>query len=540
MIRNNLFLVDPLSILISIFICFFTAILFIYSLGFIKTRRFSYYIWFFATAVASLGVALSNHLIIIIVFWGFLGLAIFRLINIYSDAQAARAAKKTFIIVGGSDGFLLFGMLLYIKLTGSMFITGTSLAIQNAPTLLAFLCIAAGAFAKAGCMPLHTWIPDAAAHAPVPVVAFLPASLDKLLGIYLLIRITKDTFILNATAQGILLLAGSITIICAVMMALVQHNIKRLLGYHAVSQVGYMILGLSCASPLGFAAALFHMINNAIYKSCLFLSAGNVERKTGTAEMEALGGLGAYMPITFIVTLIASLSISGIPPLNGFVSKWMIYQGLLEFMRNASFKLQILAVGSLVIALAGSSLTLASFLKLNHGVFLGSARVRTKESRMLLLVAPVILALLCVVFGVFATRLIIPLLMTSVGTFTLPGLWNPALTITLIGTGILFGFILFAFTGKKLRTSPSFIGGETLAPEEEVRIGDFYDTISNLRGIKTLYRLAEKKWFDVYEIGKTVAEGTGSVLKYLHNGVLLTYLAWCLIGAVGLFILLFR
>ncbi|MBU2102017.1 MAG: hypothetical protein KKF80_01330, partial [Candidatus Omnitrophica bacterium] len=539
MITNNLFLVDPLSILISICICFFTVILFIFSLGFIKTQRFTYYTWFFATAVASLGVVLSNHLIAILVFWGFLGLAIFKLINVCPDAEAARAAKKTLIIIGGTDAFLLLGFLLYMKLAASTFITGTSLAIHDSQTLLAFLCIAAGAFAKAGCMPFHTWIPDTAASAPVPVVAYLPASLDKLLGIYLLIRIAKDTFILNATAQGILFLVGSMTILCAVMMALVQHNIKRLLGYHAVSQVGYMILGIGCASPLGFAAALFHMINHAIYKSCLFLAAGNVEKQTGATEMDKLGGLAKYMPITFIVTLIASFSISGIPPFNGFVSKWMVYQGLIEFaQRITSLKLQILAIGGLVIALAGSSLTLASFLKLNYGVFLGSPRAKTKEARTMLLIAPVILAGLCVIFGIFSRYLIMPVLVSSVGYFILPGLWNPLLITTLIVAGILIGFILFTFTGKKLRQSPSFIGGEPLAPAEEVRIEDFYNTIRELRILKRIYRLAEEKFFDIYDQSSNFVFGIGRFFQYLHNGVLPTYLVWTLLGMIGLFFVL--
>ena len=132
----------------------------------------------------------------------------------------------------------------------------------------------------------------------------------------------------------ILLITGAVTIIYAVMVALVQHDLKRLLGYHAVSQVGYMVLGIGTGNPIGIAGGLFHMVNHAIYKSCLFLSAGAVEKRAHTTDLSKLGGLSKYMPITFVSFLIASLAISGIPPLNGFFSKWMIYQGIIATATN--------------------------------------------------------------------------------------------------------------------------------------------------------------------------------------------------------------
>src|SRR4030042_5389712 len=118
------------------------------------------------------------------------------------------------------------------------------------------------------------------------------------------------------------------------MMSLIQHDLKRLLGYHAVSQVGYMVLGIGTGNPIGIAGGLFHMLNHAIYKSCLFLSGGSVEKKAGTTELDKLGGFAKIMPITFVTFVIASLAISGVPPFNGFASKWMIYQGIIEIGKN--------------------------------------------------------------------------------------------------------------------------------------------------------------------------------------------------------------
>jgi formate hydrogenlyase subunit 3/multisubunit Na+/H+ antiporter MnhD subunit len=195
---------------------------------------------------------------------------------------------------------------------------------------VAFLALVTAAFAKAGAMPFHSWVPDSGEKAPAPVAAFLPAALDKLLGIYLLARIVLSVFQLNAEMRTLLMVIGAGSILAAVMMALVQHDMKRLLSYHAVSQVGYMVLGIASGVPVAIAGGLFHMLNNVLYKSCLFLCAGAVEKQAGTTDLDRLGGLAKAMPITFISCLIAATAISGIPPMNGFTSKWMIYQGLVD------------------------------------------------------------------------------------------------------------------------------------------------------------------------------------------------------------------
>jgi NADH-quinone oxidoreductase subunit L len=142
------------------------------------------------------------------------------------------------------------------------------------------------------------------------------------------------------------------------MMALIQKDYKRLLSYHAISQVGYMILGIGTAVPVGIVGGLFHMINNALYKSCLFLTGGSVEKQTGTTDLEKLGGIGSKMPITFACFIITALSISGVPPFNGFFSKELVYDGALE--RGFIFYLA---------AVVGSFFTAASFLKLGHAAF---------------------------------------------------------------------------------------------------------------------------------------------------------------------------
>ncbi|MFH1247551.1 MAG: proton-conducting transporter membrane subunit, partial [Candidatus Omnitrophota bacterium] len=252
-----------------------------------KPKLAQYYSYIILTAIASIATVLSNNLILLVVFWGFLGLTLFLLINMADNAEAI--AKKTFIIIGGSDAIMLLGIGIIYSITGTFQMDAFKLELNNSLTIFAYICIAVAAFAKAGAMPFHTWIPGCAENAPVPVVAYLPASLDKLLGIYLLAKISLDLFVMNDAMNILMMVVGAFTIIAAVMMALVQHNMKRLLGYHAVSQVGYMVLGIGTGNPIGIAGGLFHMLNHAVYKSCLFFNAGNVEKNAGTVDLDKLG-----------------------------------------------------------------------------------------------------------------------------------------------------------------------------------------------------------------------------------------------------------
>ena len=378
--NSAFFKLDALNGFVCLGIIFFGVITLVYSLRFMKgkTNLVEYYTYIILTIIVSLVAALANNLIVLLVAWGFLGLTLYLLIA-HAGPDASDAAKKTFIIVGGSDGLMLLGIGIIWHLTNTFAMDKISLILGNWSLItVAYLCLAVAAFAKAGAMPVHSWIPDYAEHAPVPAVAFLPASLDKLLGIYLLARISLNLFVMNEAMRVFLMVVGAVTILAAVMMALVQHNLKRLLGYHAVSQVGYMVLGIGTGIPIGIAGGLFHMINHAIYKSCLFLTGGSVEYKQGTSELSKLGGLAKVMPITFICCLIASFSISGVPPFNGFVSKWMVYQGVLSAITNSKF--QIIVILCLAAAMFGSALTLASFMKLLHAIFLGQGKEKQKRN----------------------------------------------------------------------------------------------------------------------------------------------------------------
>jgi multicomponent Na+:H+ antiporter subunit A len=527
---------DNLSKLIILFISIFTFLILLYSIVYIKAERVkNYYPYFLITLGCAYGAVLSDNLLLFITFWGVLGLTLYKLIQ-GNDEKSSAAAKKTLILIGASDSIMIIGIAILWKITGSLSMGGISLPTTNALTVVAFLALLTGSFTKAGAFPFHTWVPDYAESAPATSSAYLPASLDKLLGIYFLARITMNIFILNDYMKLLLLTIGVITIISAVMMALTQHNYKRLLGFHAVSQVGYMILGFGLGSLIGIAAGLFHMINHALYKSGLLLSAGCVEYRTGKENIDDLGGLSKAMPITFFAALIFAMSISGVPPLNGFASKWMIYQGIIDFGAGSGIanKLWVIWLG---LAVLGSALTLASFIKFIGGVFLSRRNPeleKVREVPVLMWIPLIVLALFCISFGVFATNYIVPkLFMPVTGEFQFTGFWNSSFVSLLVIISIILGIVLYlAFSLKKFRTEDSFIGGERIQDQTRYSTPEFYKTLGEFRLFSWMYKKAEEKYFDIYELSKRFVLWCSHQLSEAHTGVLSVYAIWIFAGLI--------
>jgi formate hydrogenlyase subunit 3/multisubunit Na+/H+ antiporter MnhD subunit len=540
--RYLVFNCDNLSKLIILFVSLFTFLILFYSIIYIKAGRIrNYYPYCLITLACAYGAVLSDNLLLFLAFWGILGITLYKLIQGYDEGSSA-TAKKTLILIGGSDSIMIIGIAIIWKITGSLHMSGMSLPTTNVLSVVAFLALLTGSFTKAGAFPFHTWVPDYAKSAPASSSAYLPASLDKLLGIYFLARITTGMFILNEWLTLLLLLAGVISIITAVMMALVQHNYKRLLGFHAVSQVGYMILGFGLGSMIGVAAGLFHMINNAIYKSGLFLSAGCVEYRTGKENIDDLGGLSKAMPFTFFATLIFAMSISGIPPFNGFASKWMIYQGIIDFGSGSGVanKLWVVWLG---LAVLGSALTLASFIKLIGGIFLSrrnSELEGVREVPLMMWIPLIILSAFCIFFGVFATNFIVPKLFMPVsGTFQFSGFWNSSFVSLLVLISIILGIILYlALNLRKFRTEDSFIGGEKIQDQTSYSTLEFYKTIGEFRFFAWMYKKAEEKWFDIYDLSKSFVLWMSHQLSEEHTGVLSGYVIWVFAGLIVMLLIM--
>src|SRR6056297_60702 len=532
------FHLDSLSQLIVLFAAIFGFLISIYSVAYVKRQKqiYNYFPFFLITLGCSIGAILSDNLILFLFFWGILGFTLYKLIKGH-DEESSAAAKKTLIMIGASDGIMIIGIAIIWHITGTLNMSELNISTNSSLAIWAFITLLVGSFTKAGAFPFHTWIPDFAKKAPASSTAYLPASLDKLLGIYFLVRICVDIFTLNQWLTLVLMIIGVFTIIFAVMMALIQHNYKRLLGFHAVSQVGYMVVGIAIATPLGIAAGLFHMINHALYKSGLFLSAGSIHHRTGKNDLGEISGLSSKMPVTFISALIFALAISGIPPLNGFASKWMIYQGLIDFGNTGAGIASQLWIVWLALAVLGSALTLASFIKFISGIFLGrrsEAFDNIKEVNFLMWFPKIILALICLGFGIFATSWVVPKLFYSyTGAFDFVGAWPSNTVSLLILFSIILGFIIYLIGNiKNMRTADSFIGGESFRDSTEYNVTEFYNTIREFKFLKSIYSKAEKRWFDIYTLLKQFFYGMNFIFSKMHTGVLTTYAIWFFAGFI--------
>lgn len=492
------------------------------------------------------GALLSDNLIAMLFFWEGLLLTLFAMIAV-GNKNAFRTATKAFVIVGVCDLVMMIGIALAGHISGTLSMSKMAVPMAGLGGL-AFVFMMIGAISKAGSMPFHSWIPDAAIDAPLPFMALLPGALEKLMGIYFLTRISLDIFKLEAHswASTLMMTVGAITILAAVLMALVQKNYKKLLSYHAISQVGYMVLGIGTMTPVGIIGGLFHMINNAMYKSCLFLTGGAVEKEAGTADLDKLGGLGLKMPITFACFIITALSISGVPPFNGFFSKELVYDGALE--RGRIFYLA---------AILGSFFTAASFLKLGHAAFLGkldSKNSKVKEASWVMLIPMVLIALGCVVFGVYNSLPIDRIIMPALGN---------AFHAAHSFSGFPKNMALVAGTVVVLIAA---LLNHLYGVRKTGKGSGAVDHIHHAPGLSFVYDKAERGFLDPYYIGRVfvkiaavmlssmdkiidffynnvvvwAADTTGLLIRKMHNGSHKMYIMWSLAATVIVIIFFLR
>jgi formate hydrogenlyase subunit 3/multisubunit Na+/H+ antiporter MnhD subunit len=530
------------SAFIVLAVAVFAFLVTLYCVSFMhnKSHLNQFYSYLLISVAMVNGAVLADNLVLMLFFWEGLLVTLFGLIAL-GGRDAFKTAIKAFVIVGISDLCLMIGIGIVGYMAGTLTISKINMP-ANALGSLAFVLLMIGAISKAGSMPFHTWIPDAAVDASVPFMAFLPASLEKLLGIYLLARISLDMFKLSANSwlSILLMTIGAVTIVLAVMMALVQKDYKKLLSYHAISQVGYMVLGIGTCLPIGIIGGLFHMINNALYKSCLFLTAGSVEKQTGTTSLDKLGGLWSKMPVTFACFFIAAVSISGVPPFNGFFSKEMVYSGALE--RGSIFY---------IAALLGSFFTAASFLKLGHSVFLGKINQTnkdTKEAHWTMLIPMIVLAAICVFFGLYNRfplgRFIEPILVWQ----TPPAEHVTDTMLIVLTVLVLTGAVLHHIFAAKI------MGGGSKAS----------DHIHHAPILNGIYDKAEKRYFDPYDIGMKVINEISKILlsldravdwiydglsvrlaymlssgiKKMHTGNYSFYISWVLAGSIAVLLIM--
>jgi multicomponent Na+:H+ antiporter subunit D len=285
----------------------------------------------------------------------------------------------------------------------------------NAGLAFALALFVVGFGLKAALVPFHAWLPDAHPSAPAPISAMLSGILIKTLGVYALARLVFNVFGITVSIGWLLVTLGIVSMVAGAFLAIGQWDLKRLLAYSSISQIGYVVLGIGLGglilaqggtvtwASLAILGGLFHLVNHAVYKSLLFLASGSVQMATGTRELREMGGLAEAMPVTRATCTVASASIVGIPPFSGFWSKLILVMAAVQ----AGFYW----IGAVIVFV--SLCTLIMYLKVQRYVFLGElpeGLAPTRESKGSMLVAMVFLACLCVLMGL----LLVPCLRVSV------------------------------------------------------------------------------------------------------------------------------
>ncbi len=329
-------------------------------------RFFSFLLAFMGSM---LGIIISGNVILLSVFWELTSLSSFLLISYWHQTPAARDGARMALIVTATGGFcLLLGLLILGSIVGSYdldVILASSDTITADPLYLTSLVlILLGTFTKSAQFPFHFWLPNAMA-APTPASAYLHSATMVKAGVFLLVRLSPA---LSGTYEWFMLvgLVGISTLLLGAYFAMFQQDLKGLLAYSTISHLGLITTLLSLGSPIATVAAIFHMVNHAIFKSSLFMAAGIIDHETGTRDMRRLSGLLRYLPITGRLAMVASAAMAGVPLLNGFLSKEMFFAEAVETHADSW-----LDTALPYLAVIASAFSVAYSLRFIHSVFFG-------------------------------------------------------------------------------------------------------------------------------------------------------------------------
>jgi len=421
--------------------------------------------FFFGVLVSSMLFVVSAHSTgLFLLAWEIMALAAYFVLTTDDHAPEVRDAGTLYMICAHTSTLLLFALFaLMFKMTGSFVFPDAGALTATQPLATTFYLIALFGFGfKAGIMPVHIWLPSAHANAPSHISAIMSGVILKV-GIYGLIRTISFFTGVPLWWGASILVLGMVSGIVGVLYALGQHDIKRLLAYHSIENIGIILIGFGAALIgksvgsstlflLGMAGSLLHVFNHATFKALLFLGAGSVIHAAGTREIDRMGGLLRHMPWTALAFLVGAVAICGLPPLNGFVSEFIIYLGLFSgLLDHSGVTIVALALAAPALALVGG-LAVACFVKVFGIVFLGNARQNAPasphEAPSGMLAAMALLAGICIIIGI-APMVAFPLLNSALqevfpSTSQLPTLASviPAFWISVLALCIFIGTAL--------------------------------------------------------------------------------------------------
>ena len=466
--------IDPLSAFFALCICVVSGLAAVYGAGYLhaylgKRRVAPAVVCFNLLLAAMLGVVLARDGVLFLLAWEVMSLSSFFLVTFDNDRDDVRRAGTTYLIASHVGVILLFALFSLLARTAGGFDfaamgkIGASAAGLNGA---AFLLALGGFGTKAGFWPVHIWLPDAHPAAPSHVSAVMSGVMIKM-GIYGLLRVLPFLGPPPAWWGAVLVLVGAVSGVAGVLHALAQHDLKRLLAYHSVENIGIIALGIGIGllgqryghpalATLGYAGALLHTLNHGLFKGLLFQGAGSVLHGSGTRHLESLGGLYRRMPATGTAFLVGSVAICGLPPLNGFVSEWLIYLG--AFRGGATLP----AAGAVVVLVTLPALALigglaaACFVKVFGVVFLGEPRsdhARHAHEVGLAMRAPMVAAALaCLAIGLWpagAVALVVPAAVCLSGA-PMPADLGALFNISLLATVLVASIAALAWLRARL------------------------------------------------------------------------------------------
>ncbi len=544
-------LLDPISVMMLVVVTTVSFMVHLYSIGYMKGEEgfTRFYAFLSLFTFSMLGLVIATNLFQMYIFWELVGASSFLLIGYYYEKPSAVAAsKKAFIVTRFADFGFLIGILIVSFYTGTFDFgaltnPGTSpLASHVGTTFLgmsvvswAMMLIFMGGAGKSAMFPLHIWLPDAM-EGPTPVSALIHAATMVVAGVYLVARMFVAYHFYAINIQHVIAWVGGITSLIAAVIAITQFDIKRILAFSTLSQIGYMILSLGVSGfggehGVGYMGSMFHLFTHALFKSLLFLGAGSIIHAVHSNYMQDMGGLRKYMPITHITFLIATLTISGFPLLAGFFSKDEILAAAFE-SNKILFAIEFLTAG----------LTAFYMFRLYFSVFWGEEREyhhTPHESPLVMTIPLMILAFGSIFAGYIPFHDLISPDKTPFETHANMAVMIPSIIIGLLGIALAWALY------KKKSDVPDKIAKS---------LGGVYTTIYNKLYVDELYLFVTKKilfnlvsrpvaWFDRHIVDGTmngiawVVTTSSNKIKGLQSGQLQQYASVFVAGALGLVLL---
>ena len=540
-------LLDPISVMMLIVISTVSLMVHIYSFGYMKGEKGfqRYYAFLSLFTMSMLGLVVATNIFQMYLFWELVGVSSYLLIGFYYTKPAAIAAsKKAFIVTRFADLGFLIGILIYGYYGGTFGFTPDTVSLISGgasmlPLALGLMFV--GGAGKSAMFPLHIWLPDAM-EGPTPVSALIHAATMVVAGVYLVARMFPLFIAYAPDVLHWIAYVGAFTAFYAASVACVQSDIKRVLAFSTISQIGFMIVALGvCTSAdphhggLGYMASMLHLFTHAMFKALLFLGAGSIIHAVHSNEMSAMGGLRKYMPITHITFLIACLAIAGIPPFSGFFSKDEILAACFQFSPVMGWIMTVIA-----------AMTAFYMFRLYYGIFWGKDNSKQSshtphESPTAMTIPLIFLALFTcgagfIPFGHFIS--------SNGESYTIHLDW------TVAGTSIVIALLSIAlatymYKGSKQPVADSLqrrFSGLWTAAYHRFYIDEVYQFITH----KIIFRCISKPiaWFDRHVIDGTfdfiawAANAASDSIRGFQSGQIQQYTYVFLCGALALILLL--